>query len=111
VEDVSPQQHQPQQHQQQKRQLLLQEAKHLYESVLHIRNQVQAKDHPDVYATKYSLAEVLEVLGDEEGANALRQEILDTYTPSEKEEKEDKNKTVVIEKTKTSRDPTETREE
>jgi Tfp pilus assembly protein FimV len=32
-----------------------------------------------LYATKHSLAELLEATGDSEAANALRQEIIDTY--------------------------------
>jgi tetratricopeptide (TPR) repeat protein len=99
--NVVPQQQQRTQ-QSQPKTLLLQEAKQLYERVLYIRNQLLAKDHPDVYATKYSLAEVLEVMGDEEAANVLRQEILDTYTPPDEEGNVESapNTTVVIEKTK-----------
>jgi hypothetical protein len=59
----------------------LSEAKDLYEQVQHVRSQLLPYDHPDLYATKYSMAELLEVMGDEEAANSLRQEILDTYEP------------------------------
>jgi tetratricopeptide (TPR) repeat protein len=83
------------------RQEQLQQAKQLYERVLYVRSRLLSADHPDVYATKYSLAEVMDVLGDEEAANALRQEILDTYTPAEEEEQvEEQPKTVVVENTK-----------
>lgn len=89
---------------------LLRQAQQLYERVLYVRKQLLPKDHPDVYATKYSLAETLDVLGDETAANALRQEILDTYTPPAEEEEEAKGATnaantnpIVIEKTKVSK--------
>jgi tetratricopeptide (TPR) repeat protein len=81
----------------------LQEAKDLYEQVQRVRSKLlpmtttavtistgghggrqqrQSQSlHPDLYATKFSLAELLEVMGDEETANAIRQEILDTYHP------------------------------
>jgi tetratricopeptide (TPR) repeat protein len=59
----------------------LDEAHRLYTECLTVRSQLLYKDHPDVYTTKYSLAELLQVKGDEEAANAIRQEILDTYDP------------------------------
>ena len=90
------------------------EAKDLYEKVQQVRTQLLPNDHPDLYATKYSLAELLDVFattsssggGDDndndgnneeqerqrhqEAANALRQEIIDTYDPPDlQEEKED----------------------
>ena len=37
--------------------------------------------HPDMYATKHSLAEVLEAMGQLDEANVIRQEILDTLDP------------------------------
>lgn len=110
------------------------EAKDLYEKVQQVRAQLLPHDHPDLYATKYSLAELLEVMAsspsstggsddknDEEeqerqhhqdAANALRQEILDTYDPpdSQKEEQDlaDSEKKsgpvgVVVEKTEGSK--------
>lgn len=85
----------------QDRKQYLHEAKILYEDVRHVRSQLLPNDHPDLYATKYSLAELLEVLAGEpssgdggendeeyqerqrhkEAADALRQEIIDTYDP------------------------------
>ena len=59
----------------------LDEAKRLYSRVEYVRTKLLPKNHPDLYATKFSLAELLEVMGDEEAANALRQEIVDTYDP------------------------------
>mmetsp|Transcript_19298 Transcript_19298/g.41976 ORF Transcript_19298/g.41976 Transcript_19298/m.41976 type:complete len:558 (+) Transcript_19298:178-1851(+) len=82
------------------------EAKKLYEEVQQVRIQLLPNDHPDLYATKYSLAELLEVLaaapssGEEdykeeqerqshkEAANTLRQEIIDTYDPPGMEQEE-----------------------
>ncbi|VEU42813.1 unnamed protein product [Pseudo-nitzschia multistriata] len=80
----------------------LYEAKDLYENVQQVRTQLLPSDHPDLYATKYSLAELLEVLAavpssgegtdkeqeerqrHQESADALRQEIIDTYDPPNK---------------------------
>jgi tetratricopeptide (TPR) repeat protein len=59
----------------------LDEAKRLYEETLRVRTQLLPKGHPDLYATKFSLGELLESMGDEEAANAVRQEIIDTYDP------------------------------
>ncbi|GKZ01038.1 hypothetical protein MPSEU_001055200 [Mayamaea pseudoterrestris] len=59
----------------------LEEAHKLYTDCLRVRTQLLPKDHPDVYATMYSMAELLQAKGDEEAANAIRQEILDTYDP------------------------------
>jgi tetratricopeptide (TPR) repeat protein len=85
------------------KQELLQDAQRLYEQVLDVRLQLlPSKDHPDVYATKYSLAELWEVMGDTDKANVLRQEILDSYQPSEMEE-EEPPKPVVVEKTKATK--------
>eukprot|EP00980_Cylindrotheca_fusiformis_P010644 scaffold2366_cov115-Cylindrotheca_fusiformis.AAC.18 len=100
---------------------LMTEAKRLYHQVLQVRSQLLPSQHPDLYATKYSLAELLEVIGDEEAANQLRQEIIDTYDPpsledaiseppldtttttTTREEKEEENivprRTVTVEKT------------
>lgn len=85
------------------------EAKDLYEKVQQARTQLLPYDHPDLYATKYSLSELLQVLastssssegdkgGDEEeqkrqryqeAANALRQEIIDTYDPPDLQQEE-----------------------
>jgi hypothetical protein len=59
----------------------LQEAHKLYLNVLETRQQLLPKGHPDLYATTYSLAELLQAMGDEEAANVIRQEIVDTYDP------------------------------
>ena len=60
---------------------MLQEAKKLYHQVKRVRSQLLPEQHPDLYATNYSLAELLDVMDDEEAANTLRQEIIDTYDP------------------------------
>lgn len=62
----------------------LKEAELLYRQVLVVQTAIlpgSGEQHPDMYATKHSLAELLEIMGDEESANALRQEIVDTYDP------------------------------
>jgi tetratricopeptide (TPR) repeat protein len=64
----------------------LEEAKRLYEETLRVRTQLLPKGHPDLYATKFSLGELLETMGDEEAANAVRQEIIDTYDPPAEDE-------------------------
>ncbi|CAJ1957086.1 unnamed protein product [Cylindrotheca closterium] len=64
----------------------LQEAHALYSQVEYVRTQLLPEKHPDLYATKYSLAELLEAMGEEDKANALRQEIVDTYDPPSEEE-------------------------
>jgi len=91
---------------------MLKEAQSLYKQVLDVRLKLlPSKTHPDVYATQFSLAEVLQAMGDEEAANALRQEILDTYHPdlqqSAEEEQDEKivvedSKRVVVEKSTNS---------
>jgi Tfp pilus assembly protein FimV len=48
---------------------------------MNLRTQLLPAGHPDLYTIKFSLAELLETSGDEESANALRQEIVDTYDP------------------------------
>ncbi|GAX24591.1 hypothetical protein FisN_4Hh109 [Fistulifera solaris] len=64
----------------------LNEARDLYRQVLQVREKLLPADHPDLYATKFSLAELLQAQGDEEAANAIRQEIVDTYDPPENDE-------------------------
>ncbi|KAL3779205.1 hypothetical protein HJC23_006019 [Cyclotella cryptica] len=102
--------HLPQQQQQRGEQLrllskVIQEARHLYEASLHVRTQLLAPHHPDVVATKFSLAELLDapkegllgtylgdgvsvVGGESDGrrANALREEILSAYNVEERDE-------------------------
>jgi hypothetical protein len=58
----------------------------LYNQVQKVRSQLLPPQHPDLYATKYSLAELLGAIGDEEAANQLRQEIIDTYDPPSQED-------------------------
>jgi tetratricopeptide (TPR) repeat protein len=62
------------------------EAKQLYEQALHVRQELLHVGHPDLVATKYSLAELLTALGQKEAANALRADIVDMYNVEEKEE-------------------------
>lgn len=101
----------------------LHEAKDLYEKAQEVRSQLLPYDHPDLYATKYSLAELLDVLAlapggkseeerqkHEEAANTLRQEIIDTYDPpNSAQEEQDSNETkagpldVVVQKIEGSR--------
>jgi tetratricopeptide (TPR) repeat protein len=81
----------------------VQEARHLYESALHVRSSILPPHHPDVIATKFSLAELLdsplamartgttvEPAGlDNARANQLREEILNAYNVEEREEDKD----------------------
>jgi len=80
------------------------EAHHLYEAALHVRSSLLPPHHPEVVASKFSLAELLDspiapVTGatttteeedddvlDGERANALREEILDAYNVEERED-------------------------
>ncbi|KAL7532813.1 hypothetical protein ACHAXR_007789 [Thalassiosira sp. AJA248-18] len=82
----------------------LQEARHLYESALHVRSTILPPHHPEVVAAKFSLAELLDSpkvvgaaaggIGRENGgevvdgarANALREEILSAYNVEERED-------------------------
>lgn len=61
------------------------EAKSLYLGAFRVRFTVKGPNHPDTVATKFSLAELLDVIGDEAGANRLRQELLDSYEIEEVE--------------------------
>jgi hypothetical protein len=88
----------------------IQEAQHLYESALHVRSSILPSHHPDVIATKFSLAELLDsprvaraaasavgaevkaatvgeraVAFDGERATQLREEILNAYNVEERE--------------------------
>lgn len=67
----------------------LREAEKLYKQVLIVQAVILHDKHPDMYATKHSLAELLQALGDEETANALRQEMVDTYDPPPAPPRED----------------------
>ena len=61
------------------------ESRRLYESALKVRSELRDKHHPEVVATKFSLAELLAVTGEEDGANVLRSEILEAYDVTEKD--------------------------
>jgi len=77
---------------------VIQEARHLYEAALHVRSQILDSHHPEVVASKFSLAELLDSpdatsIGiekedsiDSDRANALREEILTAYNVEEREE-------------------------
>ena len=109
-DNINSQQAEPQlsRHQIQSIKLLnqtIQEARHLYESALHVRSSILPPHHPEVVASKFSLAELLdspkvsessamtlndttsdtdvEVI-DDERANQLREEILSAYNVEEK---------------------------
>ena len=60
------------------------EAKNLYIGALRVRTLLKGETHPDTVASKFSLAELIDILGDEEGANKLRQELLDVYEVEER---------------------------
>lgn len=77
---------------------IIQEARHLYEASLHVRSLILAPHHPEVVASKFSLAELLdspdassiylekEAAIDSDRANLLREEILSAYNVEEREE-------------------------
>lgn len=60
---------------------LYMEAKWLYEQALQVRKEKFGSQHPELIATMSSLAELKATIGDEEGATALRREILQTLDP------------------------------
>ncbi|GFH56259.1 hypothetical protein CTEN210_12735 [Chaetoceros tenuissimus] len=62
------------------------EAKNLYLGALRVRTALKGEYHPDTVSTKFSLAELIDAIGDEAGANVLRQELLDAYQVQEEEE-------------------------
>lgn len=62
------------------------EAKNLYLGALRVRTALRGEYHPDTVSTKFSLAELIDAIGDEAGANVLRQELLDAYQVQEEEE-------------------------
>mmetsp|Transcript_11438 Transcript_11438/g.17150 ORF Transcript_11438/g.17150 Transcript_11438/m.17150 type:complete len:507 (-) Transcript_11438:16-1536(-) len=64
------------------------EAKNLYLGALRVRIELRGEFHPDTVATKFSLAELIEAVGDEAGANVLRQELLDAYEVEEHDDEE-----------------------
>jgi tetratricopeptide (TPR) repeat protein len=64
----------------------LAEAQQLYQQALVVRSQLLPATHADVIATKFSLAELLTVLGNEKEANVLREEIMEVYNVQEMNE-------------------------
>jgi len=56
-----------------------QQAKELYEQVLPVQAVLLHETHPDRYATKHSLAELLQAMGEPDAADALRRDMVDTY--------------------------------
>lgn len=60
---------------------LYMEAKWLYEQALQARKEKLGSQHPELIATMSSLAELKATIGDEEGANAIRREIIQTLDP------------------------------
>lgn len=64
----------------------LEESEKLYQQALSVQTELLGKDHPDIFVTKHSLAELWHVMGKEDKANELRQEIVDTYDPPAKEQ-------------------------
>ena len=55
---------------------LFAESKSLYSGALDVRNHFLGPRHPDSISSKFSLAELAAFLGDERGANQLREEIV-----------------------------------
>jgi tetratricopeptide (TPR) repeat protein len=85
----------------------LQEAETLYRQVLTVQTAVLPKSksakvqlHPDMYATKHSLAELLETMGQKDAANEIRQEMIDIFDPPLSKSNES------VERDTTSLDPT-----
>jgi tetratricopeptide (TPR) repeat protein len=80
----------------------LKEAETLYRQVLHVQNVLlipktknsKVQIHPDMYATKHSLAEVLEAMGQLDAANEIRQEMLDTFDPPKPASSDINNETI-----------------
>jgi len=84
----------------------IQEARHLYEAALHVRSSILPPHHPEVVASKFSLAELLDAptaiasaaaaagandvdVLDKQRANDLREEILNAYNVEEIEQSGD----------------------
>jgi tetratricopeptide (TPR) repeat protein len=55
------------------------EAKALYTTAIAVQRELLHDGHPDLYASRYSLAELLEVQGNQAEADWIRQDIVDTY--------------------------------
>merc|ERR1712238_436353 len=66
--------------------VMRQESLSLYSASLRVRMALRGKAHPETIATKFSLASLLEVMGDEKIANVLREQILNSYDVVEKVE-------------------------
>merc|ERR1719343_882105 len=65
-----------------------QEAKINYYKALKVRKELLGESHPDTLSTYSSLAELLAAVGDEEGANKIREDILRHYDIEEVDKKE-----------------------
>jgi tetratricopeptide (TPR) repeat protein len=64
----------------------LAEAKALYDQVLLVRNELLDPVHPDIIGTKFSMAELLQALGQEDEANKIREELMKDYGVTEEED-------------------------
>ena len=64
----------------------LAEAKELYEEVLVVRSHLLNPLHPETVATKFSLAELLQALGQEVEANKIRADLVEDYGVQEIDE-------------------------
>ena len=58
---------------------LFAESRRLYSSALHVRTKMLGITHQDTVASKFSLAELISFLGDEETANKLKNEIVESF--------------------------------
>mmetsp|Transcript_12715 Transcript_12715/g.19170 ORF Transcript_12715/g.19170 Transcript_12715/m.19170 type:complete len:402 (+) Transcript_12715:1-1206(+) len=65
---------------------MLAESRSLYEAALTVRMGLLGAEHPDTISSKFSLAELVAFLGDEEDANKMRQEIVDLLGQADGEE-------------------------
>jgi tetratricopeptide (TPR) repeat protein len=72
---------------------IIDEARYLYEAALHVRSQILPPHHPEVVASKFSLAELLDSTDptssgraiDSDRANWLREAILESYDIEERD--------------------------
>eukprot|EP00593_Proboscia_inermis_P002198 CAMPEP_0171296248 /NCGR_PEP_ID=MMETSP0816-20121228/4930_1 /TAXON_ID=420281 /ORGANISM="Proboscia inermis, Strain CCAP1064/1" /LENGTH=250 /DNA_ID=CAMNT_0011769563 /DNA_START=30 /DNA_END=782 /DNA_ORIENTATION=- len=68
------------------------EADYLYRGALKLREEELGEHHPDTVASKFSLAELMISIGNEEEGERLRKEIVDSFGEEEDEEEEGSNK-------------------
>mmetsp|Transcript_64375 Transcript_64375/g.75490 ORF Transcript_64375/g.75490 Transcript_64375/m.75490 type:complete len:463 (-) Transcript_64375:96-1484(-) len=68
------------------------EAEYLYRGALKLREEELGEHHPDTVASKFSLAELMISIGNEEEGERLRKEIVDSFGEEEDEEEEGSNK-------------------